>query len=144
MSPTARSLAFCRAQGWLYAQASWWEHYAKCRKDLCGVIDYVVFDGKGGGVLGVQFTDETSVSKRLDKAKASALLLQWLNAPARFEVWAWGKRGERGARKEWVLRVEEVRAHEIAPDSDNEQPTCSGPSAAVSPRAITKEGAHGL
>jgi hypothetical protein len=108
VSPTQRARAFCKANGWTSQIVERFNVYAKVRQDLFGVIDLVVLDGQGGGPLGVQVCAGASHAARRDKALAEPRLREWLSAPARFEVWSYSKRGERGKRKLWTLRREAI------------------------------------
>lgn len=114
MSPTQRSLAFCREQGWTAQVVEKWVQQAMRRVDLFGVIDLVVCDGQGGGPLGVQACAGSSHAARREKALEEPRLRAWLDAPARFEVWSWAKRGPRGERKLWTLRREAVGMVSVA------------------------------
>lgn len=110
MSPTQRSLAYCRDQGWAVQVVERWNPYAKIRQDLFGCIDIIACDGTGGGVLGIQATSGANHASRREKALAEPRLQKWLASPARFEVWSWSKQGPRGKRKLWTLRREAVTA----------------------------------
>lgn len=105
MSPTQRALAHCKAMGWTAGIVEKWNAFAKIRQDLFGCIDLIVLDGAGGGPIGVQVTSGSNHAARVAKATAEPRLATWLAAPARFEVWSFAKRGERGKRKTWELRV---------------------------------------
>lgn len=113
MSPTQRALAFCRKEGWTAQVVERWNPYARVRQDLFGVIDIVVLDGRPGGPLGVQVTSGSGHSARVKKAMAEPRLAAWLDAPARFEVWSYSKRGAAGKRKLWTLRRHELRDYDI-------------------------------
>lgn len=65
-SPTKRSLAHFREQGCTVQVVEHWNAFAKLRKDLFGFIDVVAL-APDGRTIGVQCTDLTSVSKRIDK-----------------------------------------------------------------------------
>ena len=108
VSPTQRALAHCKKQGWTAQVVEKWNPFAHVRKDLFGVIDLVVLDGKGGGPLGVQVTAGSAHAARRTKALAEPRLATWLSSPARFQVWSFAKRGDAGKRKLWALRIEEI------------------------------------
>lgn len=114
MSPTQRSLAFCRKNGWTVQVVERFNIYAKRRIDLFGVIDLMVLDENGGGPLGVQACAGASHAARRTKALAEPRLAKWLVQPARFEVWSWAKQGPRGKRKVWVLRRETLTVHDCS------------------------------
>lgn len=122
MSPTQRARAFCKSQGWASQIVERWNPYGKVRQDLFGVIDLVVLDGQGGGPLGVQVCAGSSHAARRTKAMAEPRLVQWLAAPARFAIWSWSKKGAKGKRKQWALRIENLT---------NASSCCSGTKSSV-------------
>lgn len=92
-SPTQRTLAYLRAQGYLVAVVEHWNPFAHVRQDLFGIVD-VIAVGKGL-TLAVQCTDDTSVSKRVNKI-ADHENTRWLrDANWSIEVHGW-KKGKRG------------------------------------------------
>lgn len=111
-SPTQRALAFCKAQGWTVQVVEKWNPWSRTRLDLFGCIDLVVLDGVGGGPLGVQVTSGSNVSSRVSKARGEKRIWQWLDSPARFEVWGFHKKKRRkkdgsfAKTYEWVLQRE--------------------------------------
>lgn len=107
MSPTQRSLALCKKEGWTAAIVERWNAYARIRQDLFGCIDLLVLDGQPGP-LGVQVTAGSSHAARRTKMLAEPRLRAWLEAGARAEVWSWSKTGARGKRKLWTLRREPI------------------------------------
>lgn len=110
MSPTQRARAHCKAQGWVSQIVEKWNPHAKVRQDLFGCIDMIVLDGQPGGPLGVQVCAGASHAARRTKAMAEPRLRAWMQAPARFEVWSFSKKGAAGKRKLWELRREVVVA----------------------------------
>lgn len=111
--PTQRTIAELKTMGFTYQVVERWNPFAKRRVDLFGIIDILAMR-PGAGIIGIQTTDHTSHSKRRDKATAEPRLRQWIESGGRFELWSWGKRGERGKRKVWTLRREELKAEDIA------------------------------
>jgi len=103
-SPTQRSLAHARAEGWTAAIAERWNPYAKIRQDLLGWIDLIVL--RDGEIVGVQTTSGSNHAARRTKILASPTYDAWRRAGGKAEVWTWAKRGPRGKRKAWSLRVE--------------------------------------
>ena len=104
-SPTQRALAECKRLGWKAAIVERWNQWARVRQDLFGFADLVVLDG-APGLLALQVTDATSISKRMEKLSGVALVVDWLKAGMRVEVWGWRKlvvkRGGKATR--WTLR----------------------------------------
>jgi hypothetical protein len=92
-SPTARSLAYAREQGWLVGVTEHWNPHARIRQDLFGFIDVVVIDGdvRAGGILAVQATTGSNASKRVQKILDTPDAETWLRAGLRIEVWSWRK-----------------------------------------------------
>lgn len=105
-SPTQRSLAMLRNDGWLCQIVEVWNAHAMRRIDLFGAIDILAI--RPGEILGVQTTSGDNVSKRLAKLKAEPKIAMWLAAGGKVAVHGWRKVGARGARKLWECRVEEV------------------------------------
>lgn len=110
-SPTSRTFAVLRVRGLVFQQVEYWHSFAQKKIDLFGVIDIVAI--AAGQIIGIQCTDDTNHSKRADKARAEPRLIPWLNAGAAFEIWSWGKRGARGEKKTWTLRIESLRAEDV-------------------------------
>jgi hypothetical protein len=101
MTPTARTLATLRAEGWTAAVVEKWIPQTHQRKDLFGVIDILAIRDDMP-VLGVQCTTASNAAARIAKAIAEPAMRTWLR-PALFEVWGWAKRGARGKRKLWTV-----------------------------------------
>lgn len=106
-SPTQRTLAHARDLGFLAQVVERFNPHARVRVDLFGVIDIVAVHD-GCGVLGIQACAGGSHAARRTKAMETDGLKRWLSAGGRFELWSWSKRGERGKRKLWTLRREEL------------------------------------
>lgn len=112
MSPTQRSLAKLRKDGWLVAITERWNPFAKIRQDLFGFVDLLAI--KGDTTLAVQTTSGDNVTARIAKIRALQSSSLWLESPNRkIVVHGWRKIGERGKRKIWECR--EVTL-EICPD----------------------------
>lgn len=114
MTPTARSLAECRKRGWPSTVVEKWIPQTRRRLDVFGFGDILALDGQPGSLL-VQATSGSNVSSRVTKilTECRALAQTWLAAGNRIEVWGWAKKGPRGARKLWTLRVVEVTATNV-------------------------------
>lgn len=112
MTPTARTLLWLRGQGALAAVVERFNPGTRRRHDLFGCIDVLALDGQPG-CLGVQVTTGEHVSHRLEKIRSDECwpnVERWLAAGNRLVVHGWAKRGPRGKRKVWTLRVETVGA----------------------------------
>jgi hypothetical protein len=103
-SPTARTLALLRAEGFTAQAVERYCHHSRRRVDLFGIIDVVAVHGDRRGVLGVQTTSASTAAARLTKAKSEPALRAWWTAGNGFEVWSWGRRGPKGKRKVWACR----------------------------------------
>lgn len=120
-SPTARTLAECRKRGWTAQVVERWSQYARKTLDLFGVIDVVAIVPREAGpralvgipqgaILGIQTTSDAHHSDRRAKILAEPRARAWVKAGGRLELWSWSKRGDRGKRKLWSLRVEAFTA----------------------------------
>ena len=90
-SPTARTLALLRREGYLAAVAEKWNAFSRARADLFGFADVLAVRA-GAPVLAVQTTSASNHSARVRKAQALPALRAWLEAGCAFEVWSWAKR----------------------------------------------------
>lgn len=114
-SPTQRSLKFLRESGYMVGIVEKWNQYARIRQDLFGCIDLVCVPLSGQGIIGVQACAGASHAARRTKSLAEPRLRTWLNAGGRFQIISWSKTGQRGKRKLWTPRVEEIFAEELPP-----------------------------
>lgn len=106
-SPTQRTLAELRKNGYLPWVVEKWNHYAKIRQDLLGCVDVLAF--RKGAVLGVQATSGSNVSARVAKAKAEPRLRVFLESGCSFEVWGWRKLKGGWECRRVPICLEEVR-----------------------------------
>lgn len=104
-SPTQRSLAMLRKQGYRVAITEHWNSFVKRRSDLFGFLDLVAI---APSMIGVQTTSGSNVSARVTKILELDAAREWLEAGHRIIVHGWAKRGERGAVKRWTCREIEV------------------------------------
>lgn len=103
MSPTQRTLAKLRADGWEATVTEHWNAYAHIRRDLFGFCDVLAM-APGRGFLAVQCTTGDHVADRLNKIRDMEMVKTWLLSGGRLEVWGWRKTGDRGKRKTWSVR----------------------------------------
>lgn len=113
MTPTARTLAKLRADGWTAQVVEKWNPHSRTRLDLFGIID-VLACHPDAGILGVQATSGSNASARVKKAMDEPRLQTWLRSGGRFEVWSWAKQGARGKRKTWTLRWQPIALKDFA------------------------------
>lgn len=106
MTPTQRSLAMLRADGYFVAVVEKWNPHVKIRQDLFGFGDLLAF--KGDTILLVQTTSGSNVSARIQKILENPVAAAWLTPNRRIHVHGWRKCGERGKRKTWQCRIEDM------------------------------------
>lgn len=103
-SPTARTLAALRKEGWTAQVVEKWNAHAKVRVDLYGIIDILAM--RNGKLLGVQATSGSNAAARVKKARAEPRLAEWLACGCAFEVHGWRKvKVKRGGKAtKWEVR----------------------------------------
>jgi hypothetical protein len=114
MTPTARTLHQLRQDGWTAQSVECWIPTLKIRRDLFGVGDVLAVK-PGGRPLLIQATSDSHHAHRVGKAKKEARLRAWLGSGSRFEVWSWGKRGERWECRKTPLVLDDVDIHAVPP-----------------------------
>ena len=105
MSPTQRTLKRLRKDGWTCQVVERWNSYAKVRVDLFGVIDVIGMHPERG-IIGVQATSGSNLSKRVAKAMGEPKLRTWLQSGGLFQAWGWRKSAR---TKRYELRKVEFR-----------------------------------
>jgi hypothetical protein len=98
VTPTQRSLAKLRADGYLVAVVEKWNPHAKIRQDLFGIIDLLAI--RDGETLGVQTTSGSNVAARVAKIADCSHVGALRAAGWRLLVHGWRK----GANGRWALR----------------------------------------
>jgi hypothetical protein len=101
-SPTQRSLAHLREQGYHCEIVEKWNSFTKQRKDLWGWCDILAI--RKGEVLAVQVT-ASAVSDRIKKIMASDTLSLVRDAGIRIEVHGWRKSAK---TNKYVIRIEDI------------------------------------
>lgn len=112
-SPTSRSIALLKEEGYTIDIAESYNAFTKRRKDQYGFIDIVALHPKHKGVLGVQTTTGSNVQARVHKAKALDAYWLWLTCGNAVEFHGWRKllKNKGGKQKVWVpklIRVEPI------------------------------------
>lgn len=110
-SPTQRTLALLRKEGYTAQVVEKWIPQTKRRLDLFGGIDIVAV--ALGVTLGVQATSASNLSARVTKLCAEPKLRAWLEAGNKLEAWGWSKKGSRGKRKTWQVSKREITLAEM-------------------------------
>ena len=119
-SPTQRTLAWCKEHGLTVQVVERWCSFSRRRIDLFGCVDLVMavdcsraYPPGERGIYGIQACAGASHAARRTKSIAEPRLRTWLLAGGRFAVVSWAKRGERGKRKLWTMRWEEIRLEDL-------------------------------
>lgn len=110
MSPTARSLALLRHEGWQVAVVERWIPGANVRADLWHFADVLACHPRERRFLLVQATTVAHIGQRLAKVRARPEAAAWLEAGGSIEVHGWCLRNGR-----WHLRRVELRPQDMAP-----------------------------
>lgn len=87
MSPTERSLALLRAEGWLPAIVEHYNRFARVRQDLYGILDILAV--KDDQTLGIQTTSASNVAARQKKILEADATQALLTAGWRLQVHGW-------------------------------------------------------
>jgi hypothetical protein len=102
MTPTQRSLAKLRREGWFVAITERWNPFSKTRQDLFGFIDLLAI--RGDEALAVQTTSGSNVAARISKILALQAFALWASPTRKTVIHGWRKVGPRGKRKVWECR----------------------------------------
>jgi len=102
LTPTQRSLAALKEQGYLPTVVERWNAFAKVRQDLWGWCDILAI--RKGEVLAVQVTSGSNVSARIKKIQESETIAKIREAGIRVEVHGWAL----GANRRYVCRVVDI------------------------------------
>ena len=101
-SPTQRSLAHLREQGYHCEIVEKWNSFTKQRKDLWGWCDLLCL--KGEEILAVQVT-ASGVSSRIKKIQESETVSWVRKANIMIHIHGWRKSSKTG---KYVLRIEDI------------------------------------
>jgi len=102
MTPTARTLAELRKDGYLAAVVEKWNPHAKIRQDLFGCVD--VLGIREGETIAVQATSGSNVASRIKKMTDTEALHTMRKAGWTIQVWGWRK----GSHGRWEVRIEDL------------------------------------
>lgn len=97
-TPTARTLAKLRKEGWRPWVVEKWNGHTKTRLDLYNIGDVLAI--RGTETLLVQATSYSNVSSRVKKIAESEHIAAIREAGWRVEVWGWHKVG-----RFWQARI---------------------------------------
>jgi carbonic anhydrase len=98
-SPTQRTLALLREDGYLAAVVEHWNPHARVRQDLFGIIDVVAVGNRS--TIGVQATSYSNVSARVAKLRDSDTIGRLREAGWSIFVHGWKKDRKSGR---WEVR----------------------------------------
>jgi hypothetical protein len=107
-SPTQRSLALLRKEGYPAQVVERYNPYARVRIDLFNFIDIVGLSYNTGKIFGIQTTSQSHVSDRIKKILAIPEAKYWLQAGAKIYVHGWAKKGKAKKRKLWQCSITEI------------------------------------
>jgi hypothetical protein len=114
VSPTARTLALLRQQGYLAGLVERYIHQARQTVDLFGVAGVLAVPGSKA-VLLVQATSADHVAGRLARVRARPETALLLRAGLGVEVWGWRRSGSRWEVRRVAVRGEDLAAFEVTP-----------------------------
>lgn len=101
-SPSARSKAYIAKQGYIVGTVERYCSFTRRRHDLFGFLDLVAI--RGPDLVGIQTTSGSNLAARIAKAKALDTFAKWRKV-GRLEFHGWSKKGPKGKRKTWQVRV---------------------------------------
>jgi hypothetical protein len=116
-SPTQRTLKELRKRGMVCDVAEYWNQFSRRRRDLFHFVDIVAL---GESITGIQCTSGSNGAARKTKiaTECGDAARAWLSSGGRIEVWSWRKVGQRGKRKLWEPRIEEITLADITPSGE--------------------------
>ncbi len=116
MKPSQLTLDECRKRGMEMGIVERYNSFVHKRFDFVGLGDIIAFS-KYDGIYMIQATSGSNHSSHRDKIfkdeKLKKSLLKWLESGGRFGIWSWSKKGDRGKRKLWTLREDEITCNDI-------------------------------
>jgi len=107
-SPTTRSLALMRKEGYVCAIVEHFNAWAGVRQDLYGFIDIVCLRGDKRGILGIQTTSTGNINARIKKIKDNPIYKLWLKCGNGIQVQGWSKKGAKGKVKHWTVKKVDI------------------------------------
>lgn len=99
MTPTQRTLATLRADGFMASVVERWNPHARVRQDLFGFADVIAV--RNGETLAVQTTSSSNAAARVYKLRHMESVRRCLEAGWRVEVWGWKKYAKPVDRRYW-------------------------------------------
>lgn len=105
-SPTARTLAKLKRDGFTAGVVEKWIPQTMRRLDFLGGIDIIACGN--GEIIGIQCTTSAHAAERVEKLRAEPRLTEWMKNGGKLQVWGWSKKGPRGKRKLWQVTITEL------------------------------------
>lgn len=110
MSPTQRTRAYLKEQGFFSTITEKWNPHARKRQDMFGFIDLVYLTDCQ--IVAVQVTSGTNHASRKSKIikECKKQASQWILCEGKIELWSWSKRKVKrgGKAMRWTPRIEEI------------------------------------
>ena len=125
MTPTARTLAKLRGDGWTAQVVERFCSHSRRRIDLFQIIDVVAISRNQ--TLGIQTTTMSNRSSRLKKILSSDGARSWLASSGRkLELWCWRplRKARGGAQMRWAVKIDGITADDL--DFKQESPSVAG------------------
>jgi hypothetical protein len=104
-SPTQRTLKLLRDMGANAIVLERWNQWARRRMDVWGA-DILALHGRL--LMAIQATSDANHSHRVTKAIADPNVRNWLDGGVAFYIYSWGKKGPRGKRKVWKVKITQL------------------------------------
>ncbi len=121
-SPTSRSLALLRADGYTVARVEHWNPHARVRQDLFGVYDILAIRADAVGVLGVQTTSASNLGARRKKLTDCPAVRIWLQGGNAVELHGWQKIGHR-----WICKRRPLTLADLPSRAQSAAVACNVP-----------------
>jgi hypothetical protein len=123
VSPTARSLALLRREGFVVDVVERFIAAMKISKDFLGFIDVIAVHPKERRIVGIQTTSAANLSSRIKKAQGLQTLRDWLTSGGEAEFHGW----RRGPKGRWFCRriaitLENLEGVEFSPPIPRRKP----------------------
>ena len=128
MTPTQRTLAALRAEGYQAAIVEKWNPHVKIRQDVWKFGDIlacrVLPDGSNQEIALIQCTTQVNAAARVTKIITTCreAACKWLQAGGNLVVWGWAKRGPRGKRKTWSATRTQIELPDVDQDFEVKDP----------------------
>lgn len=105
MMPIARTMEYLREIGATPVVVEHYHKWARRKIDIWGA-DILAVHGRM--LLAIQATTDDHHADRVTKSLDNPDVINWLRIGAGFYVYSWGKKGARGKRKLWKLKITQL------------------------------------